>query len=50
MEDTRLITYFTGEEVEILRWVLEEQIRLIELIGQDLLYVPVIEEILTRLP
>jgi hypothetical protein len=48
--DTKLITYFTGEEVEILRLVLQEQLHLIRLIGHDLDYVESIEEMLSRLP
>jgi hypothetical protein len=48
--DTRLITYFTGAEVEVLRWVLERELDLVETLGYDRDYEPVIREILSRIP
>ena len=50
MEDTKLITYFTGEEVEVLRWLLEKEIDLLEGLGVDQDLLPHLKEMLHRIP
>lgn len=48
-QDTILLTYLTGEEVEIVRWALLRELEILEDMGQDL-EAGVIKEVISRIP
>lgn len=48
--DTKLITFFPGEEVEILRWILQKKIDLLEDMDTDQDILSIVKEMLSRIP
>ena len=47
--DTLLLTYLTGEEVEVVRWALTREVQILRDLGQAL-EAEIIEEVISRIP